>query len=94
VPHNSCLSSAKLLHKSLGHVSFHLLWKKLGIPIKPQAECEVCAVSNITRASFKSKHKRASKTFEELHMDLIGPIWPKSNERHRYILTMVDSCTR
>jgi transposase InsO family protein len=92
--HRSCLSSGELLHKSLGHVSFHRLRKKLGIPLKSPSQCVACAVSKVTKASFTSKHARASKPFEELHMDLIGPIWPKSNEGHRYILTIVDSCTR
>ncbi|PLW49458.1 hypothetical protein PCASD_01967 [Puccinia coronata f. sp. avenae] len=94
VNQRSCLSSAELLHKSLGHVSYHRLRKKLGISLKSGAKCEACAVSKITRASFKSKHARASKPFEELHMDLIGPIWPRSSEGHRYILTIVDSCSR
>jgi transposase InsO family protein len=43
---------------------------------------------------FKSTHAAASKPFEELHLNLIGPIWPSSKEGHQYILTIVDSCTR
>ncbi|KNZ64319.1 putative retroelement polyprotein, partial [Puccinia sorghi] len=36
----------------------------------------------------------SSKPFEELHMDLVGPISPPSQEGHKYFLTIVDSCTR
>ncbi|KNZ46345.1 hypothetical protein VP01_7342g1, partial [Puccinia sorghi] len=56
--------------------------------------CESCAVSQITRGSFNSKHHQASKIFEEVHLDLVGPIWPSSREGHRYILTFVDSHSR
>ncbi|KNZ50963.1 hypothetical protein VP01_4151g3 [Puccinia sorghi] len=90
----SHLSSAEFIHKSLGHVSYHRLRKKLGIPLKIIKDCESCAVAKVTRASYKSEHAAASKPFEEIHLDLIGPIWPASNFGHRYILTLVDSCTR
>ncbi|KNZ49864.1 hypothetical protein VP01_4738g1 [Puccinia sorghi] len=92
--HSSHLSSAEFLHKSLGHVSYHRLRKKLGIPLKIVNNCESCAVSKITKASFKSVHKPASRPFEEIHLDLMGPIWPPSHQNHRFILTIVDSCTR
>ncbi|KNZ52981.1 hypothetical protein VP01_337g8 [Puccinia sorghi] len=68
--------------------SAELLHKSLG------HSCEACAVSKITRASFKSSHARASRPFEELHLDLIGPITPESREGDKYILTVVDSNTR
>ncbi|KNZ47082.1 hypothetical protein VP01_66g14 [Puccinia sorghi] len=92
--HSSHLSSSEFLHKSLGHVSYHRLRKKLGIPLKITNDCESCAVSKITKASFKSVHRPASRPFEEIHLDLMGPIWPASHQGHRFILTIVDSCTR
>ncbi|KNZ55400.1 hypothetical protein VP01_2694g2 [Puccinia sorghi] len=36
----------------------------------------------------------ASKPFEELHLDLIGPIGPMSHKNHKYILTIVNGNTR
>ncbi|KNZ50464.1 hypothetical protein VP01_4410g1, partial [Puccinia sorghi] len=53
-----------------------------------------CALGKITKASFKSKHQRALRPFEELHLDLIGPISPTSREGDRHILTVVESNTR
>jgi transposase InsO family protein len=94
VEHQSHFSSAESLHRSLGHVSYHRLRQKLGIPLKNEKICEACSLAKITRASFKSKHPPASKPFEEIHLDLIGPISPCSREGHRYILTVVDSHTR
>ncbi|KNZ46933.1 hypothetical protein VP01_681g1 [Puccinia sorghi] len=85
------LSNSKILHKSLGHISYSRLRKNLGLPLKIKKTCESCAVSKITKGTFNSKHRRASKFFEEVHLDLIGPIWPSSQEGHKYILTFVDS---
>ncbi|KNZ48091.1 hypothetical protein VP01_5919g1, partial [Puccinia sorghi] len=88
------LSAAEQLHKSLGHVSYHRIRQKLGIPLKNITECKSCALGKITKASFKSKHQRARRAFEELHLDLIGPINPTSRDGDKYILTVVDSNTR
>ncbi|KNZ52931.1 hypothetical protein VP01_3399g1 [Puccinia sorghi] len=90
----SHLSSAELLHKSLGHVSYCQLHRKLGIPIKASETCKSCAVVKITKATFTHRSSSASKPFEELHLDLIGPITPLSHRHDKYILTIVDSNTR
>jgi len=92
--HHAHLSLAEKLHKSLGHVSYSRIRNKLGIPIKPPGSCQSCAVSKITRASYKHRTSRAARPFEELHLDLIGPITPMSHKKHRYILTIVDGNTR
>ncbi|KNZ53201.1 hypothetical protein VP01_3309g2 [Puccinia sorghi] len=74
----SHLSSAELLHKS-----------------RTSSEtCKSCAVVKITKATFKHQTSSASKPFEELHLDLIGPITPLSSKQHKYILTVLDSNTR
>ncbi|POW01580.1 hypothetical protein PSTT_12373 [Puccinia striiformis] len=77
--HHSHLTADEELHKSLGH--------------NPMS-CEACAVSKITKGSFHTRHSQASKPFEELHLDLVGPISPTSRGGHRYFMTVVDSCTR
>jgi hypothetical protein len=94
IEHRSHFSSAENLHRSLGHVSYHRIRHKLGIPLKNEKICEACSIAKITRASFKSTHPPASKPFEEIHLDLIGPISPRSREGDKYILTVVDSYTR
>ncbi|KAH9456857.1 hypothetical protein Pst134EA_033050 [Puccinia striiformis f. sp. tritici] len=92
--HQSHLSTDEELHKALGHVSYHRIRHKLGIPVSNPASCEACAVSKITRGSFHHRHSQASKPFEEIHLDLVGPIAPMSRDGHRYFMTVVDSCTR
>ncbi|KNZ48027.1 hypothetical protein VP01_5967g1 [Puccinia sorghi] len=56
--------------------------------------CKLCAVTKVTKNSFDTRHSRASKPFEEIHMDIVGPICPLSREGHRYFLTIVDSCNQ
>jgi transposase InsO family protein len=94
ITQQSHLSNAELLHKSLGHVSYGQIRNKLGIPVKAPKICKSCAVVKITKASFKHRTSAASRPFKELHLDLIGPIYPMSHKKHRYILTIVDSNTR
>ncbi|KNZ62363.1 hypothetical protein VP01_127g1 [Puccinia sorghi] len=52
------------------------------------------ALGHVTRGSFHTRHSKASKPFEEIHLDVVGPITPSSREGDRYFLTVVDSCTR
>jgi hypothetical protein len=91
---SSHLSSDEILHKSLGHVSYRRIRSKIGIPIKAPETCKSCAVVKITKASFKHRSSNATKPFEEIHLDLIGPISPMSYKKNKYILTIVDSHTR
>jgi hypothetical protein len=51
IEHRSHFSSAENLHRSLGHVSYHRLRQKLGIPLKNEKTCEACSLAKITRAS-------------------------------------------
>jgi hypothetical protein len=88
------LSSAKMLHKSLGHISYWRIRQKLGIPIKALEVCKSCAVVKVTKSSFKNRLSSASKPLKELHLDLIGPIALMSYKKHKYILKIVDANTR
>ncbi|KNZ48857.1 hypothetical protein VP01_5360g1, partial [Puccinia sorghi] len=92
--HDALLSSAELLHKALGHVSYKRIRQRLGIPMNNCRPCDACAVSKVTRGSFHLRHSKASKPFKEIHLDVVGPITPPSREGDQYFLTVVDSCTR
>ncbi|KNZ61400.1 hypothetical protein VP01_1405g4 [Puccinia sorghi] len=92
--HSCMLSSSETLHKALGHVSYRRIRQRLGIPLKDFSACKACAVSKVTKRLFYTRHSKASKPFEEIHLDIVGPISPMSREGHHYFLTVVDSCTR
>ncbi|KAI7952861.1 hypothetical protein MJO29_008492 [Puccinia striiformis f. sp. tritici] len=60
----------------------------------PKTQCwKLYPHLNPHRHSNLSKTLEASKPFEELHMDLVGPIAPVSRGGHRYFLTVVGSPT-
>ncbi|KNZ58694.1 uncharacterized protein VP01_1877g6 [Puccinia sorghi] len=50
-----------------------------------------CVLFKITKQSFNIKSHRASKVFEQIHLDLIGPIIPQSKIGSRFILTLVNN---
>ena len=87
----SHLSLAKILHKSLGHISYRRIRSKLGIPVNAPEAWKLCLMVKITKVSFKTKFSSARKPFEEIHLDLIGPITPILHQKHWIILTIVDS---
>jgi hypothetical protein len=75
-------------------MSYRRIRSKIGIPIKAPEACKTCAVVRITKASFKHQSSNTSKPFDEVHLNLIGPISPLSYKNQKYILTIVDSNTR
>ncbi|KNZ45951.1 hypothetical protein VP01_767g2 [Puccinia sorghi] len=64
------LSSSEVLHKALGHVSYRRIQQRLGIPLKNYSSCKACAVSKVIKGSFHTQHSKASKPFEEIHLDI------------------------
>ena len=57
---SSHLSSAELLHKSLGHISYRRIRGKLGIPVHAPEACKSCAMVKITKTLFKSRSSTTS----------------------------------
>ncbi|KNZ62497.1 hypothetical protein VP01_1263g6 [Puccinia sorghi] len=83
------------IHESYGHASIgrieHLIPKSISQSEKSNFKCKSCILSKITKQPLKNTSTSASKPFEKLHLDLIGPIDPESREHHRYILTIIDN---
>ncbi|KNZ48274.1 hypothetical protein VP01_5782g2 [Puccinia sorghi] len=83
------------LHEKFGHASVQRIEQLADQPIsqseKDSFECKACTLAKITKQSFKHVSQLASKPFERLHMDLIGPIKPESTLKHNFILTVVDN---
>ncbi|KNZ53007.1 hypothetical protein VP01_3372g2 [Puccinia sorghi] len=85
------------IHKSFGHASIGriepFIPKTISSEEKLSFECKSCVLAKITKKPFKGILTTAAKPFEKIHLDLIGPIDPQSNQHHRYILTVVDNFT-
>ncbi|KNZ61785.1 hypothetical protein VP01_1358g6 [Puccinia sorghi] len=87
--------SLQEIHESFGHAAISRLDsfipKAISAEERSAFECKSCVMAKITKQPFKGVSRTASKPFEKIHLDLIGPIDPQSRERHRYILTVVDN---
>ncbi|KNZ53473.1 hypothetical protein VP01_322g3 [Puccinia sorghi] len=85
------------IHEQFGHASISRLGSFIPFSISREEissfECRSCALAKITKKPFKGISTSASKPFEKIHLDLIGPIDPQSKENHRFILTLVDNYT-
>ncbi|MBW0493742.1 hypothetical protein O181_033457 [Austropuccinia psidii MF-1] len=65
-------------HKRLGHTG-------------KSNNCEACKIGKSTRIAFNGNIRRPDTQLEEISIDLMGPITPKSLGGARYILVVVDS---
>ncbi|KAH9443964.1 hypothetical protein Pst134EB_033136 [Puccinia striiformis f. sp. tritici] len=87
--------SLKLIHEKYGHASIqridHLIPSSVSKAEKDAFECKSCILSKITKQPFKAESQSASKVFERIHLDIIGPITPESKIKTRFILTLVDN---
>ncbi|KNZ56794.1 hypothetical protein VP01_2316g3 [Puccinia sorghi] len=87
--------SLQEVRKSFGHAAISRLdsfiLKTISVEERSAFECKSCVMAKITKKPFKGISQTASKPFEKIHLDLIGPIDPQSRECHRYILTVVDN---
>ena len=56
--------------------------------------CHACALGKSHRRPFPTSTSRASRPLQLLHTDLAGPMPTTSNGGARYLLTVIDDCTR
>jgi hypothetical protein len=57
--------------------------------------CESCLEGKMHQRPFHPAVKRAKKPLELIHMDLMGPVEvPSVSTKSRYMLTLIDDCTR
>lgn len=92
---------SSLWHKRLGHRNVdsikELQSKDVGIPMDFQEieRCEVCETAKHTMISFpKGIDRKARIPFEQVHMDLVGPVEVSSIGGARYAVVFVDEFTR
>ncbi|GJZ34846.1 retrovirus-related pol polyprotein from transposon TNT 1-94 [Tanacetum coccineum] len=89
-----------LWHKRLANLNFKTINKLakqnlvIGLPslVKP---CSTCEKGKHHRANFKTKQTSSiTKCLHLLHMDLFGPITPRSINHEKYTLIIVDEYSR
>ena len=84
--------------KTLQRIESHFYWPTMNADVQTYVKsCFQCQ-----RHSRKSKLDRvpiepvarSRVSFDQVNIDLIGPLSPKSSSGHEYVLCLVDSCTR
>jgi transposase InsO family protein len=92
-----------LWHDRLGHVNFEsvrmLVEKEMagGLPLIKHLDqvWHFCLSAKQTRTSFpKCSRWRSDEPLELIHVDLCGPITPKTIGGNKYFMLLVDDCTR
>ena len=103
--HQTKLGTAKQTlstwHKRLGHLNFRSLrshLKRLNIVYtnKPdnQLVCDSCQRAKATKIYNRYPQERATRPYEFIHTDLIGPLTPQNFGGERYFFTFTDDFTR
>jgi transposase InsO family protein len=101
---NLALRDYYLWHKRLGHPSLDYLTKAVkltsGIGLSTQTlklardvPCDICIRSKQQRLPFPASSSKTSAPLELIHMDLCGPLTPKSRQGYSYFLTLLDEHT-
>ncbi|GJY05292.1 retrovirus-related pol polyprotein from transposon TNT 1-94 [Tanacetum coccineum] len=93
-----------LWYKRLAHLNFKTVNKLakqnlaiglLSLVYSKDKLCSSCEKGKHHRASFKTKHTSSiKKCFHLLHMDLFGPVTPRSINHEKYTLVIVDEYSR
>ena len=86
------------MRKTIQRIEAHFFWPTLIRDVKSYVKsCGLCQ-KRLRRTKFDrvpiSPVVRANSSFEQVNIDLIGPLEHKSSRGHKYILCLIDSCTR
>ena len=91
-------------HSKLGHLGWQQLKCVLSSDMVNKTQvtdqfpssplCDGCLEGKTHEHPFGAASSRASRPFELLHTDLMGPVDTASVFRHKYIMVIVDDYTR
>ena len=98
VAHNSILGCHMASRRTLARIETSFYWPGINSDVKRYCmSCDTCqrtvAKGTVRRAPMLFS-QLAELPFEHMYVDLIGEIVPPSARGHRYILTMIDGCSR
>jgi Integrase zinc binding domain len=98
VAHDSLWSLHFGIVKTTQRIQAHFYWPYMKEDVETYVKsCQPCQKHmGITKAARIpiSPVVRAERSFESMYCDLIGPLDLESVRKHKYILSLVDSCTR
>ena len=81
-----------LWHRRFGHMDISQLKYKLPY-INMNDKCKICAKAKLRNSPFKRAVNKTNSIFEQIHMDIMGPINP-SIYGNKYILSLMDDYSR
>ncbi|TPX29978.1 DNA-directed DNA polymerase [Synchytrium microbalum] len=90
-------------HRRLGHAGIsavnlvrkYQMAEGINSEMSAYHSCDCCILGKSTRPSFDYRPpKRKAKPFALVHTDLAGPVKPESYSKKKYVMTIVDDCTR
>ena len=100
---NTVALSIDLWHERMGHMSSQALKRYKdsvkGIIINPSKSiahqpCTGCALGKQTQSPFPGSTKRSDHRHRIIHLDLMGPMQPRSIQGSLYITTFIDDYSR
>ncbi|XP_075737410.1 uncharacterized protein LOC119162224 [Rhipicephalus microplus] len=96
--HDGAMGGHQGVKKTLSKVRTEFFWPGMQADMKRfVASCDICqrtAPKGHTRKVPLVKVPIISTPFEKVAIDIVGPLFPRSTQGNKYILTMVDYATR
>src|SRR5271163_1496382 len=83
-------------HKTMQRIQAHFFWPSITRDVNEYVKyCKECQLhlrkTKLDRVPIIAV-ERANQAFDQVNIDLIGPLEPPSARGHNYILCLVDSC--
>ena len=98
VAHDGLLAGHCGIRKTLGRVESRFWWPGIGRDVQHYCRtceiCQKCSPKGRTQDVPLSQMPRIEIPFQRVAIDIVGPFSPLSEEKHRYLLTIVDIATR
>ncbi|XP_037521061.1 uncharacterized protein LOC119397715 [Rhipicephalus sanguineus] len=96
--HDGAMGGHQGAKKTLSKIHTEFFWPGMHADVKRfVASCDICqrtAPKGHTRKVPLVKVPIISTPFEKVAIDIVGPLFPRSTQGNKYILTMVDYATR
>ncbi|XP_075732788.1 uncharacterized protein LOC142775324 [Rhipicephalus microplus] len=96
--HDGAMGGHQGVKKTLSKIRTEFFWPGMQADMKRfVASCDICqqtAPKGHTRKVPLVKVPIISTPFEKVAIDIVGPLFPRSTQDNKYILTMVDYATR